>query len=593
MVRNLLARKPEQGHRPKVLLLGISYPSVHGQMDKRGFDHDILSCKEPSVDQAVECVRRGILTEMDARDLARCVATEQAGLVDVYSVSKEIGAVYREDRHVHGNFNARNFCSLIKKAFGEDIQFSQVILDYYWMPTGWLVTRWARTLFQKTLPELVKSNMLTFPSKRSRRRTNDDSKSLEEGVVYLPFCAHVAKELVGAIDTLEKYFAISFVNKSELAVHSLWKGTMDIDGEVMQTRLGKRLDQEEVYCTFRPKDIHESMEDPHVSKPAVMRILLAIEDYENVRMIRLKPLRQHEPPSVMKERLSKPEIGGFKGLNFNLVNIRKKQELEKKNEEIVKARVQRKLEIEVKKEAKKLEIEAKKEVKKEAMKLQAEAKKIQAVAKKKKSTKVEEPKKKSKRKTKEQPAGRGRTSKKPKGPVYEDVEEVSDSEFERLKVPKFTYFFPYPAKNLETYNEPENMAQADRRRRPGRPKKKKTPVKKDVHVVEDSSDDELERRHAKLWKQPKQYLAYNPRIPPAHKRISSKAPGSLVFDLCVPEDLVSEDDALVEEPKDKELEGAVSLFFGLRKERQEVISRKILGEEEIGTLKDSRYFVFC
>jgi hypothetical protein len=606
MVKNLLARKPEQGHRPKVLLLGISYPSVHGQMDKRGFDHDILSCKEPSVDQAVECVRRGILTEMDARDLARCVATEQAGLVDVYSVSKEIGAVYREDRHVHGNFNARNFCSLIKKAFGEDIQFSQVILDYYWMPTGWLVTRWARTLFQKTLPELVKSNMLTFPSKRSRRRTNDDSNSLEEGVIYLPFCAHVAKELVGAIDTLEKYFAISFVNKSELAVHSLWKGTMDIDGEVMQTRLGKRLDQEEVYCTFRPKDIHESMEDPHVSKPAVMRILLAIEDYENVRMIRLKPLRQHEPPSVMKERLSKPEIGGFKGLNFNLEKNRKKQELEKKNEGLVKIRVQKKLEIEVKKEAKKLEIEVRKEVKKleigakkeakklqvgakkAAKKLQVETKKLQVEAKKKKNIKVEEPKKKAKRKTKEQPAGRGRTCKKPKGPVYEDVEEVSESEFERLKVPKFTYFFPYPAKNLETYNEPENMAQADRRRRPK--KKKKTPVK-DMHVVEDSSDDEQERRHAKLWKQPKQYLAYNPRNPPAHKRISSKAPGSLVFDLCVPEDLVPEDDALVEEPKDKELEGAVSLFFGLRKERQAVISRKILGEEEIGTLEDSRCYV--
>ena len=31
-MRNLLARDPSRGHRPKVLLLGISYPSVEEQM---------------------------------------------------------------------------------------------------------------------------------------------------------------------------------------------------------------------------------------------------------------------------------------------------------------------------------------------------------------------------------------------------------------------------------------------------------------------------------------------------------------------------------------------------------------------------------
>lgn len=111
-------------------------------MEEHGYDKSILLHQEASVEQAVECARRGILTEMDARDLARCVATEQVCEVDCYSASREIGAIYRDDRHVYGDFNNRNFCKSLKKAFGDDIQFSQVILDYYWMPSGWLVTRY-------------------------------------------------------------------------------------------------------------------------------------------------------------------------------------------------------------------------------------------------------------------------------------------------------------------------------------------------------------------------------------------------------------------------------------------------------------------
>ena len=140
MVQAILAKQPVG--KPKVLLLGISYPSVARQMAKHDFKNDVLTNKEASVDQAVECARRGILTEMDARDLARCVATEEACDVEAYSASREIGAVYRDDRHVYGDFNNRNFCKTLKKAFGDDVQFSQVILDYYWMPSGWLVTRY-------------------------------------------------------------------------------------------------------------------------------------------------------------------------------------------------------------------------------------------------------------------------------------------------------------------------------------------------------------------------------------------------------------------------------------------------------------------
>lgn len=121
---------------PKVLLLGISYPDVKGHMDKHGYSEKLLTNKKISVDQAVELVRRGILTEMDARDLARCVATEEiGGGMEAYTVSKEVGGVYRKDRHVYANFNnSRGLYNALTQNFGL-LQFQQVILDYYWMPT--------------------------------------------------------------------------------------------------------------------------------------------------------------------------------------------------------------------------------------------------------------------------------------------------------------------------------------------------------------------------------------------------------------------------------------------------------------------------
>ena len=200
-------------------------------------------------------------------------------------------------------------------------------------------------MFQETLPDLVKYDMLAYPGSRSRgspkkrnhknkglpyhskfdKKQYDTKLELEEGVVFLPFCAHVCKELVGGIDKLKPYYAITFVKKSELPGHALWKGTMAIEGNIMQHRLGKRLDQEEVYCTFQPKDIYESMEDPHVNKDEVMEMLLSIEDFENIRMIRLRPLRQHEPPSVFRKTVVEPEKGGFIGLNWEMGKKRFKE----------------------------------------------------------------------------------------------------------------------------------------------------------------------------------------------------------------------------------------------------------------------------
>eukprot|EP00934_Nitzschia_sp_Nitz4_P007158 Nitzschia sp. Nitz4//scaffold15_size197535//167603//171173//NITZ4_001605-RA/size197535-augustus-gene-0.216-mRNA-1//1//CDS//3329537796//7148//frame0 len=572
----MLDRDPTKAARSNVLLLGISYPCVESQMKKRGFPQDILTYKEPSVEQAVECVRRGILTEMDARDLARCVATEQVTDTDVYTVSKEIGAVYRSDRHVHANFNARNFCQTLRDQFGPNIQFSQVILDYYWMPTGWLVTRWAKTLFQQTLPDLVRNQMLTFPSRRKKR-----GSAFEEGVVYLPFCAHVCKELVGAINILQKYYAITFVHKKDLPSHSLWKGTMSIDGHVMQTRLGKRLDQEEVYCTFRPKDIYESMEDAHVSKPAVMKVLLAIENYDDIRMIKLRPLRQHEKASVFRERLFKNEVGGFIGLNYNLASkkSKKKQAVSPSAaKEPTPPASSEKLQAKPRKA-----IETSPPPPKRDSRLRAAPKATDMYSDTPSKPRAKSPVKpqnnKNRKSNRKQSSKPTPVSPKNIQPAYYDVEEP-----DAQMVKKFCYF-PGPTKDLSTYDNPReestNMNDPEVSPSTSKPpemkveKEETTPAElKNLGVVH-LSEDEREQRQP----QPpasKEFLAFNPRNPPQSKKtetqnlLASKnmshpnwaeTPVDLDWPLVVPEIQRKLDENVPKVPKYDELEAASTLFF--------------------------------
>jgi hypothetical protein len=361
-----------------------------------------------------------------------------------------------------------------------------------------LVTRWNKTLFQETLPDLVKYDMLAFPGSRTRSPrkakankpktgtgtgTGTDSTTiynkncsdkiynneleLEEGVVFLPFCAHVCKELVGGIDKLKPYYAITFVKKSELPGHSLWKGTMAIEGNVMQHRLGKRLDQEEIYCTFAPKDIYESMEDAHVNKDDVMEMLLSIEDFENIRMIRLRPLRQHEPPSVFRKSVVIPEIGGFIGLNRELGRQKFKEFRTRKVAPVGPSPKELRLIAKKKKMAKKAEA-------KEKAKARAEAKKI-----KKKKDKDRKPKKK--------PVTHVHDS---ESEVETDnsVDDIFDSDsdsssdedeikiqhqqqqdqhkgfnpYDRASIPDTTHYFPYPALDIESYMISKELVDNDR-----------------------------------------------------------------------------------------------------------------------------------
>jgi hypothetical protein len=185
----------------------------------------------------VECVLRNILTEMDGRDLARCLAMEQCHKVDAYTVSQEQGAVYDDTKHVHANFNRASFCKLLRKTFGDGIQFRQIILDYFWIPQGtWMMTHWTKSFFQNTLPLLV--TLLEDPREQTKT-------GLECGVIFLPFCYHCFREIVASLNNNldQQRYEISFIRKDKLKHHGLWSGTKSISPIVMQETFGKQIDQ--------------------------------------------------------------------------------------------------------------------------------------------------------------------------------------------------------------------------------------------------------------------------------------------------------------------------------------------------------------
>ncbi len=305
--------------KTNVLCLGVSYPSVEAQLKKEKISKRLqLFHPKPCVEQAVELVRRNILTEMDGRDLARCFSLESSNQTNAYCASLENGAAYSPSRHLCANFNRKAFTKECKSAFGNSITFRQIILDYFWIPKGsWAMTHWKPEFFQHTLPSFVKENLLETTCVRSFLTTKFDSAesrdntatvitatSLHEGgaygVVYLPFTLHCVSRIIAAYKELSECYTISFMNKSELSEHALWYATSQINPDTMQSWLGKAINQEDVYCTFSLAEVTQAAYKD-VTKEGILNVLKGIQNFNDVRMIRLQALRFGEK-------------GGFVGL---------------------------------------------------------------------------------------------------------------------------------------------------------------------------------------------------------------------------------------------------------------------------------------
>ena len=306
-----------------ILCLGMSYPN-HEYCIEQAFR---LKPKQMTLIhthtcpmQAIELVRRNVLTEMDGRDLARLIALEELELGDrdrdgvmvaattntavaaassnkyqAYTVSMEEGDIYKSNRHYTGNFNrglgfvVRMMEHFVSHANLESysssstdvtpvVQFRKIILDYFWIPKGsWSMTHWRKSFFAETLPCFVEQNMFCPNAIQSG-----------DAAIYLPFCVRCLSQVFSNIKQLSSHFQISFLSKDLLSEVELWKGTQNIDADEMQSWLGKKRNQEDIYCTIESKDINEVMEDElGVSKEEMKNLLNRIPNLTTTRMIKL------------------------------------------------------------------------------------------------------------------------------------------------------------------------------------------------------------------------------------------------------------------------------------------------------------------
>ena len=277
----------DENEKPKILCLGMSTPNVSAY---------VQDASTITVEQVIELVQTGRLSQIDGRDFARSRATEIRHNVDVYTVSMEDGHVMQEERHVYANFNRQGFVSnVLCKAFDNPV-FYQVIIDYFWCPDSWKKDHWKKSLFRITLPKLVELGMVS-------------------GAVYLPFSLYCVKQVISAIDILSHYYDIGFVEKRNLGEHLLWSGTATINADEMQGVLGKKISQEDIYCTFTASDVLGGMDYDEASNEDVLQVLSGIENFGDVRMIRLTPLAKYNPLNHETAETSKhDQTGGFVGL---------------------------------------------------------------------------------------------------------------------------------------------------------------------------------------------------------------------------------------------------------------------------------------
>lgn len=224
-------------------------------------------------------VEKGKISQIDGRDLARCLKMESLLGVNVYTVSLESAAVYREDRHFSGNFNHRNFVKEIKRRFN-GCQFDQIILDYFWMPQGcWERHHWKTAFFKITLPLFVRESILV------ERKT----ERIGFGVIFLPFSFYCFKEIVSASQVLRQFFSISFLRKGELYDNLLWYSTQFLDAHDMMNTFGKHINQEEEYCTFDVGRMNQMLAaEDSVSITELRKVAYSLEHFNDIRFIMLQ-----------------------------------------------------------------------------------------------------------------------------------------------------------------------------------------------------------------------------------------------------------------------------------------------------------------
>ena len=178
----------------------------------------------------------GSFVQHDLRDKARLVAfgVDNPEAI-IHTVSLQSSGVY-SSRHVRANMATPQFISQMKDKFGEDIMFSCVYCDYYWMQQGWISGVLTEFWFKVNLPRLWE--ML-----------EEDGRIIMPFDIWTFFCTVKYSQLLAKIG-----YEISFIAKEE---NGLYLATEKIPASYMCHSFGKLPGQEEFHCGATQEELNE------------------------------------------------------------------------------------------------------------------------------------------------------------------------------------------------------------------------------------------------------------------------------------------------------------------------------------------------
>ena len=223
-----------------------------------------------TTDDIVSLVRDGIITPAMGRDTARCLAIETLHDVRVYSLARESHPKARGDRHIKTDLSSRKSIEDIRQVFSHGV-FEQIVLDYFWMPKGYVHERMGRSFFGTQLRRFAQELLC------------------EGGEVYLPFHIDILRSLSMFEASWIPYYQVTFVSQNHfysMRKNMLWDATRTISPETMHWTFQKDADQLDTYCRVQQREIR-SASLPEGSKLSEM-IANDLDGIANYRFIALR-----------------------------------------------------------------------------------------------------------------------------------------------------------------------------------------------------------------------------------------------------------------------------------------------------------------
>ena len=152
---------------------------------------------------------RSAILGQEYRDRIRCEELEKE--FDVFTLDdKHTADLAVEKRHCRANFaDPRRMITTLFDTWEEGISFDCIVLDYFFLPSGWAAQRWTQKFFTETLPILVEMNIIR-----------------SGGEVWLPHVSHTAHMVHEHSKLLEETYTWELVK--DPSQNPLYKATEQV-----------------------------------------------------------------------------------------------------------------------------------------------------------------------------------------------------------------------------------------------------------------------------------------------------------------------------------------------------------------------------